>query len=273
MSKQHQPVCVRVRRWGIRRWSLHLGLAFLWLAASLRASCAASPVPVVPAPVVLDRVVAVVHHQVILASDVDEEMRVAILDPDQTPEQTKTGTLTSVLALDHLIARALIQKQIRQQAEFVEPTQAEMDAMLAEMRRNLPACVHENCSSEAGWKAFLTAHQLTPWQVQSYLHSRMEILHFIEDRFRQQIQISSAEIEKYYRNTLLPQYASGEAHPPLDQVSQRIQEILLQQRVNDLFASWLDNLRKGGEVEILDSALQPTDATSTQKETQAGASK
>jgi len=42
----------------------------------------------------------------------------------------------------------------------------------------------------------------------------------------------------------------------LDQVAPRIQEILLQQRVNLLFDEWLNNLRKQGEVEVLDPALE-----------------
>jgi hypothetical protein len=43
--------------------------------------------------------------------------------------------------------------------------------------------------------------------------------------------------------------------PPLDQVAPRIQEILLQQQVNTLFDGWLDNLRKQGEIEVLDPSL------------------
>ena len=55
--------------------------------------------------------------------------------------------------------------------------------------------------------------------------------------------------------TLLPQYAAGEAIPPLDKVAPRIEEILLEQQVNVLFDDWLNNLRKQGDVEVLDPAL------------------
>ncbi len=60
----------------------------------------------------------------------------------------------------------------------------------------------------------------------------MEILSFIELRFQQGIRITPDEIETYYTGTLLPQYPAGEKPPPLQQVSSRIEEILLQQRVN-----------------------------------------
>jgi hypothetical protein len=41
----------------------------------------------------------------------------------------------------------------------------------------------------------------------------------------------------------------------LEKVSPRIEEILLQQRVNLLFEDWLKNLRKQGDVEVLDATL------------------
>ena len=158
----------------------------------------------------LDRVVAAVNDQTILASDVDDEIRLAVLDPGEAG----LGVLTPQRALDQLISRALIQQQIRQEdAMAAEPAQAEVDARLAEIRNELPACIHQNCASDAGWKAFLAAHGLKPERVESYLRYRLQILRFIEMRFRQGIQISPDEIEKYYRETLLPQYAPGERFP------------------------------------------------------------
>lgn len=204
-------------------------------------------------PVVLDRVVAVVNNRAILASDVDEEIRLAVLDPGRVG----MGALTPQAALEQLISRSLIQQQIREEdLQAAEPTPAEVEGRLMDMRRELPACVHQNCASDAGWKAFLAAHDLTPERVESYMRYRLEILRFIELRFRQGIRISPQEIETYYRETLLPQFTAGEAKPPLDEVSPRIQEILLQRQVNVLFDGWLKNLREQGEVEVLDPALE-----------------
>jgi hypothetical protein len=204
--------------------------------------------------VALDSVVAVVNNQTILASDVEDEMRLAVLDPGQGG----LGVLSRQRALDQLISRALIQQQIRQEdAQTAEPAQTEIDARLTEIRKELPACVHLNCATEQGWKDFLAAHGLTPQQVEGYLRNRLEVLRFIEMRFRQGILISPEEIETYYRKTLLPQYAPGEAIPPLNAVAPRIEEILLERQVNVLFDDWLQNLRKQGDVEVLDPRLEP----------------
>ena len=205
------------------------------------------------APVVLDRVVAVVNNQAILASDIDNEIRLSVLDPGRGG----LGVLTRARALDQLIGRDLIQQQIRQQdLQSTDPTPAEITGRLTEIRNEIPACVRQNCASDAGWKTFLTTHGLTQERVEAYLRFRVQILRFIEQRFRQGISIEPKDIETYYHDVLVPQYAKGEAVPSLDQVSTRIEEILLQQRVNALFDDWLGNLRKEGEIEVLDPTLE-----------------
>jgi len=203
---------------------------------------------------VLDRAVAVVNKHVILASDLEDEIRLAVLDPDSDGH----GQLTEPQALEKLITRALIEQQIRQEDMVaIEPSQEEVKARLHEIRTELPVCVRQDCASDAGWTAFLVAHGLTAGRVEAYLRDRLEILRFIEQRFRQGIQISPQQIDAYYHDTLLPQYAPGQTIPPLEKVAPRIQEILLQQQVNVLFDNWLTSLRQQGDVEILDPSLAP----------------
>jgi hypothetical protein len=211
--------------------------------------------------VVLDSVVAVVNRHAILASDIDEEIRLSVLDPGRVGRDV----LTRRRALEQLISRTLIQQQIRREdLQTAEPSPGEVSDRLSQLREQLPACVHENCASDAGWKAFLTAHDLTPERVDAYMRYRLEILRFIEERFRPGIHISPQDIETYYHDTLLPQYAPGETVPSLDQVSPRIEEVLLQQHVNTLFDDWLTNLRKQGDVEILDPAFETPQANGAQ---------
>jgi peptidyl-prolyl cis-trans isomerase SurA len=210
-------------------------------------------------PVRIDRVVAVADRQAILESDLEDEMQLSVLDPSTNPKEK----ITKQEALERLISRALIQQQLQQgDVEATEPKPGEVAARIEEMRTELPACVRADCKSDAGWKAFLAHHELTPSQVENYVGLRIEILNFIELRFQQGIRITPDEIETYYAGTLLPQYPAGEKPPPLQQVSSRIEEILLQQRVNVLFDNWLSNLRKQGQVQVLDPALETADAAS-----------
>jgi len=240
------------------------GAALQWLcvaamlAGLIPATAQTNGSPADPTKLVsIDRVVAVVNRQAILQSDIEDEMQLSVLDPSTNSKEQATRKA----ALERLISRALIQQQIQQEdLEVTVPKPEEVAARIEEIRREVPACVRADCKSDADWKAFLAHHELTPAQVETYMRHRIEILNFIELRFRQGIRITPEEIETYYTGTLLPQYPAGEKPPPLQQVSSRIEEILLQQRVSVLFDSWLSNLRKQGQIEVLDPALETANA-------------
>lgn len=203
-------------------------------------------------PRVLDRVIAAVNNQVILESDLELELRLGKLIPI-----TDRDDMTPLKGLERLITRALIEQQIVQEDPHgLEVTPKDLQDSLVELRQRLPACRHRDCVTDAGWKAYLASMSLTPERVSAYWAARMAVLRFIEQRFRSGIRIAPEEIERYYREHLVPQYSSAAEAPALDQVSQRIQEILLQQRVNALLNDWLKSLQDQGQVEILEPSLR-----------------
>jgi peptidyl-prolyl cis-trans isomerase SurA len=217
-----------------------------------------SPHPVKPQT--LDRVIAVVNNQVILESDLDLEMRISHL----LPIEDRAGA-SPTKALERLTTRALIEQQILQEDPHgMDVATQDVEASLAELRPNLPGCKRHDCTTAAGWAAYLKTLGLDPERVDDYWSHRMAVLRFIERRFRSGIRIAPEEIEKYYRETLVPVYAKPEEAPPLDKVSPRIQEILLQQRVNALLNDWLKSLQDQGRVEILDPSLAGPDPPSSE---------
>jgi len=220
--------------------------------AALALLCALSA----PAQTELDSVLAVVNNQVILASDLDLETRIFKLLPigsrrDATPAKS----------LQRLITRALIEQQILQQDPHgMDVSPNDLDASLEELRQSLPDCQHRDCATPSGWAAYLATLGLTPDRVAGYWSRRLAVLRFIELRFRSGIRIAPEEIESYYKDTLVPKYARPQDAPALDKISPRIQEILLQQRVNLLLNDWLKSLQSQGQVEILDPNLRQPDA-------------
>jgi len=205
-------------------------------------------------PVVLDRVVAVVNNHAILSSDVENAMRLSVLEPTESANSKPDR----ISALDQLISRELIEEQLTpEEKKAAEPTDKELEERVALLREDVPACARYHCATDQGWSAFLAANGLAEKDAETYLRMRLSLLSFIENRFRQGIRISQEEIENYYRDTLVPQYAAGKGAPALASVAPRIEEILLQKQVNQLFSSWLDNLRKQGDVEILDPEFVP----------------
>lgn len=204
-----------------------------------------------PKTVQLDHVVAMIGTNVLLQSDVEQEMHLSALEP----LQVLPGRNTPEAALRRLVDRTLILEQMKDQQQPVTTPAPEVEKSLLELRKQIPACIRFDCTSLAGWEAFLKANDLKSDEVQQRWSQRMAMLHFINVRFRSGITISRDQVTTYYQKTLLPALAKAhEPAPPLDQVASRIRELLLQQQVSGLFQDWLTSLRDQGNVQIVDQA-------------------
>jgi ribosomal protein L29 len=213
-------------------------------------------------PIVLDRVIAIINGDVLLESDVREEMRLAALQPITVP----TGQNTSLRAARRLIARALILRQMKEQHQInYSVTDDEVKKSLMELRTQIPICRSFHCTTEEGWLALLKADGLTEQETNDLWRQRLEILKFIQARFGPGIRIPHQDIEKYHQTNVVPAFEKlKEKPPPLDSTTPRIREILLQQQVNLLLHDWLKSLREQGSVQVLD----PTYAEIAPKETE-----
>ena len=200
---------------------------------------------------VLDRVVADVDGQAILASDVDDEMRFAGLQPGYEPPADNTPQR----ALHRVIDRTLIDQQRALQPGVAVVSQQEVDGAVAELRAQISATGTANCETDAGWRAFLSRHGFTPAEVEDRMRERLAILKFINLRFGVVVDVSNADVRNYYDQVLAPQLKKNKAAvPELSAVAPRIREILRQQQVSTMIDEWLKGLRAEGHVQVLDPA-------------------
>jgi hypothetical protein len=226
-----------------------------WAARAQTASPQAPPPPPSSSsaeqPVELDHVVAIIGSNVLLESDAEQEMHFSALEP----LQVLPGQNTPDSAMRLLIDRTLILQQMEQQQQPTTTSIEEVQKSLAELRKQIPACVHFDCETPQGWSAFLRSNNLNGEEVEQRWSQRIAILNFIDLRFQSGIRISQEQIAAYYQKILVPALAQkGEKAPPLPEVSKRIQEILLQQQVSGLFQDWVSSLRDQGNVQIVDPA-------------------
>jgi len=195
----------------------------------------------------LDYVVAIVNQDVILESDVEEEMRFSGFEP----YRTRNGETSRDQALQRLVSRMLILQQEKLQPQAPIPDSA-VQEQIKELRQNIPACMKYKCETQEGWNRFLADHDFTEQQLETRWRQRMKVLAFIEIRFRAGIHISHQQIADYYQKQMLPEYARQKATPPpLGALSERIEEVLMQQQVTTLLSDWLKSLREQGSVRIL----------------------
>jgi peptidyl-prolyl cis-trans isomerase SurA len=221
-------------------------------ASAQTMTAGASPAGSSQQPVVLDSVIAVINGDVLLRSDLQTEMEMAALEPLSLP----AGKNFERRAARRLINRTLILQQMQSQGMVKDISDEAVQKDLDSLREQLPDCRKSDCKTEAGWEKFLAQHNLTLTEVAERWRQRMQILSFIDTRFRAGIRISKPDIQDYYNKTLAPQFKKENlSAPPLDSVSSRIEEILLQQHVNVLLQDWLKSLRDQGNVIILDPAL------------------
>jgi hypothetical protein len=91
--------------------------------------------------------------------------------------------------------------------------------------------------------------------LKSVLAEEEAILRLIDQRLRPQATAEPAEIEAYYRDTLVPRLQKeNQSAPPLPEVESRIREILVQQKIDNLLDEWLKRLRNRGDVRVFGSA-------------------
>jgi len=219
-------------------------------AVSTGTVAAAAPAPE-NKPIVLDHVVAIINGDVLLESDVREEMRFGALQPITVP----LGQNTQIRAAQRLISRTLMLSQMQQQQKFnYSVSDEELKQNLGDLRKQIPACREMHCTTEEGWQAFLKLNGLTEQEVNRRWRERLEILKFIQVRFSSGIRIPRQDIENYYKTNVVKAFDKpGQTPPTLESVTPRIQEILLQQQVNSLLRDWLKSLRDQGSVQILDT--------------------
>ncbi len=132
-------------------------------------------------------------------------------------------------------------------------TDEELDAQLATLRKDIPACKQYHCETDAGWQKFVADHGFTVEEFTERWRKRMELLQFIEVRFRNGItDYRTTRSRTYYEKTMLPEYAKQKVTPPqLETISKRIEEVLLQQQVGTLLRDWLKSLRAQGSVRMM----------------------
>jgi peptidyl-prolyl cis-trans isomerase SurA len=194
----------------------------------------------------LDRVVAIVNGDLILDSDVNEELRLQAFDPYRTRSE-----LTPMRAIERLINRALILEQLKLQPQE-QPPDAEVNKQIDELRKDIPACRRYQCQTKAGWDHFLADHGFTEASFFTRWKERMTVLAFIEDRFELGVNIKPDQIQNYYEKTLVPEYQRQHAPAPkLESISSEIREVLLQQQISNLLQDWLKSLRAQGNVVVL----------------------
>jgi peptidyl-prolyl cis-trans isomerase SurA len=213
------------------------------IVASL--SLIGQPAAALPAPEVIDRIVATVNGRVILQSDWDEALCYEALVTNRPLDHLTDDDRRAVL--DRLIDQELLREQMKS-ADFRHATDAEVQARIAEARKQYP-----QAATDEGWQALLARYHITEKDLFSRVQQQIDVMRLVDARLRPAVQIDSKSIEAYYRDQFVPKLKeSGAADVPLANVSAKIRELLTEQKVSEMLVSWLQTLRSEGDVRFPD---------------------
>jgi len=189
---------------------------------------------------VVDRIVATVNGHVILQSDWDDAVRF-----EAFMEGRPLGQVTDQdrgRALDRLIDQELLREQA-QGVDAPQPPTEEVNQRIADLK------AEHSCTTNDAWRETLARYGLNENELQSRVAHDIATLRQVEARLRPAVQIDAQTIESYYRDQFLPKLRnSGAKEIPLAAVAGKIREILTQQKVNQLFSSWLQTLRSESKI-------------------------
>jgi peptidyl-prolyl cis-trans isomerase SurA len=203
---------------------------------------------------VVDRMVAVVNKRVILESELDQATRVEFLLQAKPIERVTSVDRTAVL--ERLIDRSLLDQQIVNPA-MLDPAPEELKAKIEEVREGIPGA-----STDESWKTILASYGLTQQDVEEQLASQFRILRFIDLRFRALVRVDKEAIATYYQDRFLPEVRKRNAsEPKLAEVSNKIEQILAEQRIDELLNNWLKTLRAQAHIERMLPATATTAGT------------
>jgi hypothetical protein len=126
---------------------------------------------------------------------------------------------------------------------FPLPAQTEADRELSR--------VESSFSSPAVYQQRLEAIGLTVAAVRRIVTRQIYLARYLDYKFRSSIQVTDAAIADYYRDHLVPELkAKGQQPPPLTDVTEQIQEVLVEQGVNERTAAWFDETKPRLKIEL-----------------------
>lgn len=193
----------------------------------------------------IDRVVAIVNKKVITQSDWDEQERFEALVNGRAPESVEF----SPASLDRLVDQQLMREQI-EYVRFDPLTPEQLAAQVAAVRSQIPGA-----KDAQQWRAMLAKFLLSEEEFEGRVAAQVEVMRFVDMRFRPSVHVENEQVEMYYKESLVPQLLKAgttqEALPQLKDVETKIRGILSEEKLNEMLRMWLTSLRGQGRVKRL----------------------
>ena len=198
---------------------------------------------------------AVVSHE---AQDVDSvaaRIEDGILTESEVRELAAFQTLVDGRAksraelIDELADQWIVRGEA-EAAKYPEPSPEDVGRALTQLVAQFP-------SPEEFRRRCATAG-LSEAAVRRMLTQQLYLSRFLDFRFRPTAQVDARQAEAYYHDEFAPQLkARGAAVPPLVDVQDTIQEVLIQRAISERTTAWLKETRERLKIDVVPAEERP----------------
>jgi len=180
---------------------------------------------------IIDRIAVTIGTQVITQSEIRREIR---LTSFLNGEQADFGPAARRKAADRLVEQKLIRRE-QQLSRYPEPRLSETEPLFRQIQQRF--------GDRAGLDRAMALYGITETDLREHLLWQLTLLRFVEVRFRPGIEVSEEDIRNYYEQRLK---ASGGS---LDDQREKIEQALVEERVDHLLAQWLARAKQRNKPE------------------------
>ena len=207
--------------------------------AALGAGSRAEEEPAGAAPVaeLVDRIVAVVDEDPILASALDRAIGLGLVS--QAADESDLVFRRRVL--DQMLAERLRAHEV-DRFGFTEISLAQVDRAVAALESRF--------ADRRAFEGRLSEFGLTMDDVRQIVARQVMVLTYVDERLGPRVFVSLDDIREYYDSVLTPEMKStGQSVPDLDRVREEIREVIREQRLNEEIERWTEELRREADIE------------------------
>jgi hypothetical protein len=206
--------------------------AVLCVAPVFGSQPAQTPAPA--GPETIDRILAHIEDDIILLSEVRALAAYQRLVDGQSQSQDQL--------MNALIEQWIVRKEA-EQARFPDPAAADINAEVMRLQGG--------ASAADTFRQKLDAAGLTLSELRRIIGQQIYLERYLDYKFRLAVQVDEEAIAKYYEMELSPAVrAQGQMPPPLDEVRERIREVLVQRGIGERANTWFDETKSRLTIEI-----------------------
>lgn len=239
MSKNEEFRIENVEEKRPRRYSVFYILHSIFLASAFisTAPCSAAEI--------IDRIAVTVGKHAIKLSDIDRDLRVTEF-LNRKPLSLNSNARRA--AAERLIDQVLIRDEI-EQARYARPADSDVETLLNRIRQERFE------ASDARLQQELAAYGLTEDQLRQQLLWQLEVLRFIDQRFRSGVLVTDDDVRSYYEQHRADLALENPQNASLEALEPKIRQSLEGERINQNFAQWLEEARQRNRIQYHQEAF------------------